>query len=254
MKGSPRLAHREFSVERRQAPSLWWVARPLAVGYVVLAALIGAWGAWSVPQAPWLIFARTLVLEIVLLALVLWVAHHLVVTRLLNPLRHRARVDELTGLLRAGEFWEQAEIELDAAYRARKLVSFVFLDLDDFKQVNDTVGHLAGDAVLRQMGRLLREHVRAEDVVGRLGGEEFGWLLPGAAPDAARHGAERLLDVCRAAEVAGVHGFTFSAGVAVVTGTEPTPLSAWDLAREADRAQYEAKGTGKGKVTSATQR
>ncbi len=242
------LSHWGFSPNRRQAPSLWWVARPLAIVYVALAALIGVWGSGT----SWQDLARTLVLEVVLLALVLWAAHHLVATRVLNPLRHRVQVDELTGLLRAGEFWARAEVQLDAAYRVGEVASFLFIDLDNFKQVNDTQGHLTGDAVLREMGRLLRQHVRAEDIVGRLGGEEFGWLLPGAAPDAARHAAERLLAACRSAEVEGVRGFTFSAGVASVTGTEPNPLSAWDLAREADRAQYRAKGSGKGRVTLAS--
>ncbi len=248
MKDSMRLPHGKSLRGSRRDSSLWWIARPLAVVYVVLAALVGVLAGGST----WQDLVRTLGLELVLLALVLWVAHRLVIKRVLDPLRHRAQVDELTGLLRAGEFWAQAEAQLDAAYRAHAVVSFVFLDLDDFKQVNDTLGHHAGDAVLREIGRLLRDHVRAGDILGRLGGEEFGWLLIDTDPDAARHAAERLLDGCKTAEVEGVHGFTFSAGVAAITGAERDTVSVWDLAREADRAQYRAKDSGKGRVTLAS--
>ena len=248
MNGSLTRSHWQSSYRRREAPSFWIIALPLALGYILLSALIRMWEMWGLPTLQWETIVRTALLEIVLLLLVMWISHRLITARLLNPLRRAAEVDDLTGLLRAGAFWTQAEEQVDAGYRTGQTTAFVFLDLDDFKQINDTQGHLTGDTVLRQMAHLLRKHVRAEDIVGRLGGEEFGWLLPRTTADEALQAAARVLEECKVTTVDGVSGFTFSAGVTAVTGTEPDPLSAWDLARDADRAQYLAKGTGKGKI------
>ena len=227
---------------------LWRLARPLAVVYAAAAAAVGIWGLTSERGWTWIIVLRTALTELSLLALVVYTAHRLVLTQLIGPLRRVAELDELTGLARAGAFWARAEAMLDGGYRRRQSVVFVFLDLDDFKQINDRLGHLTGDSVLRTLGRLLREEVRADDVVGRIGGEEFGWLMPATTKERALQAVQRLLDVCRAIEVEGVHGFTFSAGIATIRGDEPDRLSAWDLAREADGAQYQAKAMGKGRV------
>lgn len=134
------------------------------------------------------------------------------------------------------------------AYRLSHAVAFVFLDLDDFKALNDTHGHAMGDAVLYTFGTVLRQSARQGDTVGRLGGEEFGWLLPGATePDAVR-AAERLLHTFR--QITAQQGVrcTCSAAVAALRATGPAPLSAWDLGRFADRALYQAKAAGKDRV------
>lgn len=113
----------------------------------------------------------------------LLVIRHAVVSRLVRPLRQRAMVDALTGVRRPDVFWEQAEIVTRALTAAHSSWVFTYLDLDDFKQVNDILGHQAGDTVLRAFGTLLKAHARQNDLVDRLGGEEFGWILSGCTTE-----------------------------------------------------------------------
>ncbi len=172
----------------------------------------------------------------------------LVLHCLVRLLQHRADYDALTGVRRPGVFWHRAEQVTHQLTRSGKLWAFVYCDLDDFKQINDTAGHLTGDAVLRIFGTLLKGHARQNDVVGRLGGEEFGWVLGGCTTEEAVTAANRLLAAFRAAHYDGMAGFSFSAGVAGWIGEEPIPASVWDVARQADHALYQAKTQGKGRV------
>lgn len=180
-----------------------------------------------------------------------WTAGMLAVLRLLarrdlwRPLHRQAVVDDLTGCLRPAAFWERCRAAVPAAYQQGQPLAFVFFDLDDFKQVNDRWGHAAGDTLLKAFGRLLRDHARSGDVVGRLGGDEFGWVLPGATTAEAEDAVQRVL----AASV-NVDGpsCSLSAGIAGMTGREPEPPSVWDLAQTADRALYRAKPAGKRQV------
>ncbi|MCL5972187.1 MAG: GGDEF domain-containing protein [Firmicutes bacterium] len=175
----------------------------------------------------------------------------LVWTLLVQPLEHRTIYDELTGLCRPGAFWERAEHQVAQAYRLRHSVAFVFLDLDDFKALNDTHGHAMGDAVLYTFGTILRQSARQGDTIGRLGGEECGWLLPGATVPDAVAATDRLLATFRRTTAEAGHRITCSAGVAVLPATTQEPLSAWDLGRLADQALYQAKAAGKDRVVVA---
>lgn len=113
---------------------------------------------------------------------------------------------------------------------------FVYLDCDAFKRYHDTYGHLAGDTVLRQVGQVLRHHVRAGDGLGRLGGDEFGWCGP-------IRSVEPLTDRVAAARTAGV---TLCAGAAWwPPGQAPIPVQA--LTHLADVALYQAKALGTGR-------
>ncbi len=176
----------------------------------------------------------------------------LVWTLLVQPLTHRTTYDELTGLCRPGAFWERAEHQVAQAYRLHHAVAFVFLDLDDFKVLNDTQGHAVGDAVLHTFGTILQQSARQGDTIGRLGGEEFGWLLPGAAVPAAVAAAERLLATFRRATTDAGYPITCSAGVAALPEAPHAPFSAWDLGRWADQALYQAKAAGKDRVVVTT--
>lgn len=225
--------------------SLLWA---LALGYAAASGSVGWWGATAAPHHPLTAVLQTFVLELALMAGFVRSVQILVRRRLVAPLQYQAQYDELTGLLRAGPFWAQAETQIQAAYHHRRPLAFVFVDLDNFKEINDRHGHLTGDAVLRALGQALRYSARQDDIVGRLGGEEFGWILPGATIGDARHAAERVLTACRASQIESVQGFAFSAGVAMITGTESDPLGAWDLARQADQALYRAKSEGKGRI------
>ncbi len=118
--------------------------------------------------------------------------------------------------------------------------------------LNDTHGHAVGDAILHTFGTILQQLARQGDTIGRLGGEEFGWLLPGAAVPDAVMATERLLATFRRAAADAGYPITCSAGLAVLPTATPAPLSAWDLGRWADQALYQAKAAGKDRVVVTT--
>jgi diguanylate cyclase (GGDEF)-like protein len=128
----------------------------------------------------------------------------------INELKEAAAVDEMTGVLRRAAGLDQLEREVRRAHRFedRELV-VVFADLDDLKVVNDTRGHAAGDAVLRELAAALRRRLRAYDLVIRWGGDEFVCSLPGAGMDVAQRAMEDIRTELRART-----GCTFSAGYA----------------------------------------
>jgi diguanylate cyclase (GGDEF)-like protein len=148
--------------------------------------------------------------------------------------RGRSRVDALTGLLTRQELGEAAQRTL----RARAPLAVLYLDVDHFKQVNDSCGHAAGDALLRLVGRVLREELRAVDLAARLGGDEFAVLLPNT--DAAQAAAvslrleERLTTAARAAQFP--VGFSFG-----VAATDAPRASLQQLVDQADRCMYAVK-------------
>ena len=129
--------------------------------------------------------------------------------------------------------------------------SLLMFDLDHFKRVNDTFGHLVGDEVLVVFGGVLRKTLRQTDVLGRLGGEEFAAVLPGTSVACAAALAERVrVNFAEAAEVVQgrpVHG-TVTAGVAAV---EAGPADLTVLLRSADEALYSAKAFGRNRVQTA---
>ncbi len=132
-------------------------------------------------------------------------------------LERLAMTDELTGMPNRRHFLAQLESEHQRALRYRRQASLAMLDLDHFKLVNDRHGHPAGDEVLKHFAELLRRQMRGEDVVGRLGGEEFALLMPETAPTGAQTVLERLrreLATAKLDFIAPGFSYTFSAGVA----------------------------------------
>jgi len=150
--------------------------------------------------------------------------------------------DPLTGL------WNRRALTM-AVNRARPGDCIAMVDLDHFKQVNDTLGHDAGDTVLSAFGVHLRSRLRDRDVVGRLGGEEFVVVFPTTAIDEATAALDRLRETWRSASPQPV---SFSAGVALV-GDSATPVHmAGQVAlQEADAAAYRAKSEGRDRVVVA---
>jgi diguanylate cyclase (GGDEF)-like protein len=160
--------------------------------------------------------------------------------RATSVLVHEARHDQLTGLLHHQAFVHELGLELERAARYGHGVALVFLDLDRFKEVNDTLGHPAGDRVLQLLGRLLRESLRGSDVAGRMGGDEFAAYLVEADEEAGARFLERVtdrLDELAATDELPVH-CTFSAGLAHFP-QEAADVDA--LFRVADQRLYEAK-------------
>jgi diguanylate cyclase (GGDEF)-like protein/PAS domain S-box-containing protein len=166
-----------------------------------------------------------------------------------ETLSFQARHDSLTGLPNRMLFLERLDAGLDRARRSHHLLAVIFLDLDNFKFVNDTRGHDVGDALLTHLTPRLGSAVRQGDTVGRLGGDEFVVLcenLPdeGQAMDI----AERLVAITDEPIATGglEHAVTLSAGVVIVQDAEN--VTALGLLRDADAAMYAAKARGKGRV------
>lgn len=158
--------------------------------------------------------------------------------------------DTLTGLANRRLFNRKLSLEMQRAFRTRTPLSLVMLDLDNFKDVNDTYGHATGDKVLMALGDLLLRSLRIYDVAARIGGEEFCLILPGASTRQSADLAMRILEDFRGDSFETPQGntffTTFSAGVATTMG-DPGLTPAEFLA-QADALLYEAKHQGKNRV------
>jgi two-component system cell cycle response regulator len=170
--------------------------------------------------------------------------------RLAQRLRELSMIDGLTHLLnrrtihqRLGEEWERAR-------RYGGTLSVLLADLDHFKAVNDTYGHLGGDAVLAAVADLLRLHARTADVIGRYGGEEFLLLLPSTDLDSARRAARRLLDALANHPIPMAEGrLTVTTSVGVASLSElPEDAPPDSLLALADQRLYEAKAAGRNRA------
>jgi diguanylate cyclase (GGDEF)-like protein/PAS domain S-box-containing protein len=167
-------------------------------------------------------------------------------------LRHMADHDQLTGLFNRRRFDEQLKRELARAGRYAEHSAVLSIDIDNFKGINDSAGHGAGDAVLSHVACVLSEHCRATDVVARLGGDEFAVLLSAVGPHEARTAAEHLLAAIRAsAPVYGGKPFRVTASIGVAT-FESDDATAGEILVNADLAMYAAKTSGRDRVVVYT--
>jgi diguanylate cyclase (GGDEF)-like protein len=164
-------------------------------------------------------------------------------------LQQLSRTDRLTGLYNRGYWEESLKVAYARHQRYGNATSLVMLDIDHFKQVNDTYGHQAGDKVIEQVARLIREHERETDVAGRYGGEEFGVVLSDTDKIGGKVFAERLRKAVEGLEV--LHNgqsirFTISLGVADLS--QPS-INYADLIAWADHALFASKKSGRNRVT-----
>ncbi|WP_419786006.1 diguanylate cyclase [Pseudodesulfovibrio sp.] len=173
-------------------------------------------------------------------------------TRLERELERMATTDALTGADNRHQFFYRAESELRRASRYGRPLTFLMLDIDYFKDINDSYGHQAGDKVLKALVKMVRKELREIDIFGRLGGEEFAAVLPETSVEAGQMVATRL---CRSAAELSVRdgaeceiGFTVSIGVA---GISAGGESVEEALRRADEALYRAKEQGRNRVESA---
>jgi diguanylate cyclase (GGDEF)-like protein len=170
-----------------------------------------------------------------------------------GPLVAQSRIDTKTGLLNLSAWESEAITEIDRAVRTSTPIALALLDIDHFKIVNDTYGHLVGDKALRAVTDGLRSQLRAYDLAGRFGGEEFVVLLPHAREEDALSVAERLRTHIAAlsipvsdADESGPHvKLTISVGVAAMDGSS-SQLT--DMMAAADSALYHAKETGRNRT------
>ena len=164
----------------------------------------------------------------------------------LSEVSRRADRDELTGLANRSQYAVSVSAALAGLRRSQEAVAVLLLDLDDFKHVNDSLGHHAGDRLLCEVARRIRAALRADDTVCRLGGDEFAIVLPRTNRRSAEATAERLLDTL--AEVLSLDGTVLQAsasiGIALSASTADAPEQ---LLRAADLAMYLAKQRGKGR-------
>jgi diguanylate cyclase (GGDEF)-like protein/PAS domain S-box-containing protein len=176
------------------------------------------------------------------------IEHH----QTLDELEYRAHTDSLTSLANRGHFMELADAEIARAMRYQRPFAVLILDVDHFKTINDRFGHKSGDTVLQALATILKGTLRENDIIGRIGGEEFAMLLPETDTEKASEVAERLRQT-----VADTHittednnqiAVTVSIGIAVPTSIS---LGIDNILNRADSALYAAKNKGRNRVCSA---
>jgi diguanylate cyclase (GGDEF)-like protein len=156
-----------------------------------------------------------------------------------------SRRDSLTALPNSRAFYETANILMAEARRYNNPITFAYLDLDNFKSVNDLYGHEQGDEVLRQVAAILREQTRASDVLARIGGDEFVLLLPNTNPDGAKVLLNRVC--CTTAETMQMRKWPVTVSIGAVCFLR-VPSTVEDGVKQTDSLMYRAKESGRNRV------
>lgn len=178
--------------------------------------------------------------------LIYFLLHATLLSTLVSMLRHEhslARQDSLTTAANWRHFEETAELELQRARQSGLPITLAYLDLDNFKQVNDTLGHAVGDELLQNVVHTLQRTTRHQDVVARLGGDEFALLLPGIG----RHEVQPVLQrICRSLQelFADLKTVAVTASIGAITFTR-IPPTLEEMIQKADHLMYEVKSSGK---------
>lgn len=161
--------------------------------------------------------------------------------------------DQLTGLANRHKFLQTYAIEVERHNRTMHPLSLLVIDVDYFKTVNDRLGHLAGDACLRALAALMERNVRAADLIGRFGGEEFVILLPDSDAGGALAAAENLRDEITKTKLdVGPKGLFLTVSIGAATLEAGQPIDFDRLMRRADRALYRAKSAGRNRVAMSS--
>lgn len=226
----------------------WYVGRDWARVTAVLAGVVNATAVLAGAE----VTAAPTALWNALMIVVICIAMGEVLGRLhaaLEQERALARTDSLTGLPNARSFDEAATAEIERAKRYDRTFTVACLDLDHFKDVNDTQGHHAGDSLLRDVSTALRDNLRRVDVVARIGGDEFAVLLP--ETDEAQ--AQVALSHVRIAlkDLIGAYGSEVRASIGSVTYAHGAESVA-EILRAADTAMYLAKASGRDQIAAVT--
>jgi diguanylate cyclase (GGDEF)-like protein len=220
----------------------WYSGRRSA--YIVCAIALTVWFIADYVNFPtyshWLIrYWNALVRLPFLLIIVLLVLR--IKEALLNE-KSLARNDNLTGLLNGRGFYEVGGYEIDRSARNGLAFSMAYLDLDNFKKVNDTYGHSTGDVLLREVGSIMKNSLRKIDYVARLGGDEFGILLPEAGTNAAKTAIQKIQESLLKKMQEKNWPVTMSIGVLTF---ETPPVSVSAMIQIADKLMYSVKNSGK---------
>jgi diguanylate cyclase (GGDEF)-like protein len=232
------------------ALAAWFAERASGVVTALLAA--GAWTAKDIAfrgapySEPAILFWNTAARSMTFV-LVAWLITE--VQLHLRREQHLARTDPLTGLFNARAFLDELTMELARAGRAHYPVSLVYLDLDNFKLVNDQRGHAEGDRALSTVGGLLRRTVRRSDVLGRLGGDEFAMILPATDGVEARTVVSNVQDSLKTEMER--HDWPITLSIGAITCRTPFPAPD-ALLQAADRLMYQVKVAGKNALMQRT--
>jgi len=164
----------------------------------------------------------------------------------------RATRDELTGLYQREYFFQRLQDELLRSSRYRSPFAILMLDLDGFKMINDVYGHLAGDRYLRALGETIRANLRAADIPGRFGGEEFCLLLPETDLPGAQVIAERIRAAVAALQISeGRETLKTTISIGIAVHPQHFSGTASSLVGAADEALYAAKKSGRNRIIAA---
>ena len=181
-----------------------------------------------------------------------WLAVYIFFVYIISEIRNlysreqsRSRTDPLTGIANRRSFFERLEIEKSRARRYDLPLTLAYLDLDHFKEINDTLGHNTGDKLLGIVAQELYDDVRQADAVARLGGDEFAVLFPDTDIGSATAALTKLRSALNTAMKVHKWPVTFSIGVVTF---RPPPESVLEMLSAADRAMYDAKQSGRGRL------
>ncbi|HEY5789081.1 MAG TPA: GGDEF domain-containing protein [Gammaproteobacteria bacterium] len=217
------------------------LALPVFVTVLATQFALDALGSSATVESLWLLALLT--------SLALWAQVNQL--QMLLRLYRQATRDALTGLFNRRALMTRLDVEIERSNRYRRELSVLLFDLDKFKRINDTLGHLAGDAVLRHFSGVVEQALRRTDLVGRYGGEEFLAVLPETGSVRAQEVAERIRAGCHASPASGPSGepieFTTSIGVAQLAPDE----EAEQLLSRVDDSLYKAKESGRDRVILA---
>ena len=167
----------------------------------------------------------------------------------MESLKEMSVIDPLTGAMNVRGFRERAQTEIDRATRYGHAITIAYFDVDDFKAINDDLGHSIGDEVLTRIAELSLLKIRKTDTLGRLGGDEFAILLPQTESEAAEVVLNRIRE--NVSEEMRVRGCPVTLSGGAVTFKAP-PISVDEMIRKADDLMYDAKRSGKDTLTFAT--
>ena len=181
--------------------------------------------------------------HLAIFVLVIWLLQEF--KRALAHERMLSQTDHLTGIANSREFYQQVNAELQRANRSKRPITMAYIDLDGFKQVNDRLGHRAGDALLRTVAKVFQSTIRRTDTVARLGGDEFAILLPNTGLAGAHCILRRLQTAFLRRMEESQTRVTLSAGVISFT---TLPDSVDEMIHQADTLMYQAKARGKNDI------
>lgn len=226
-------------------------ATSFAVYYAARCIVFGVQGPQSQLFETWFGSATTTIATLVLLIIVSHSMTALSNAQLINALRRTASRDALTGLHNRRSFLELATAKLNKLSLSGSPAALIMADLDEFKAINDSHGHLAGDQVLRDFAAACSTALREEDLIGRYGGEEFILLLPGASTTAAMEAISRINSHLARSHSNTALRPTVSYGIIAIPKT-PGTRTLNDLIEVADAALYDAKSRGRNQAVSAS--